>query len=344
LTWRGVVLLEHPAESGIVTVRAQIATSDSQIPMPLGSPDAALYSTIAQPAVGASTVALPFIPGPPQVPNLADNAQKPGSSFPPPRNIPGTHHPKTMAFSLDDAPAEIKTVLPFQSDSGEARKLPTTRPEAPEPPAIVNFVRTSFDAPPPAVIAPPIATSAAIMVEKPAMIGPIATPEKIVQTPQHVEQQTSAAPKPEMPPADSTSKNLTIIEHATIAAELAEADTSRADVLRSHELSADEWKSNDERWKKAMDEEERCGKRKLRETHDDAYVTRVERFRGKITLPEVARILVGFERRNARQVLDELRIQRAALMPIVRLWVKRIATDSRTSSKAANLMRDARQT
>ena len=107
LTWRGVVLLEHPAESGIVTVRAQIATSDSQIPMPLGSPDAALYSTIAQPAVGASTVALPFIPGPPQVPNLADNAPKPGSSFPPPRNIPGTHHPKTMAFSLDRRSTQI---------------------------------------------------------------------------------------------------------------------------------------------------------------------------------------------------------------------------------------------
>lgn len=342
LTWRGVVLLEHPAEPGVVTIDAQIAKSDSQLPAPLKSPEASLYTTIAQPSVGAVTGSLPFIPGPPQVPNLGENAKAPGSSFPPPpRNVPGTNRPKTMTLSIDDAPAELKTVLPFQSESGELRKLPTSRP-APAPPAIVNLAPSSFDVPP--VIAPPVAPPAAIVAEKPAMIGPIATPEKVVETPQSAEQAQPATAKPQTPTLESVTKNLSITEHATIAAEFAEGKKSRADILRAHELSADDWKTNDERWKKALDDEERRGKRKLRETHDGAYVTRVEEFRGKITIEEVSRILVGFERRNAREILDELRIQRAALMPIVRVWVKQIATDSRASSKAATLMRDARQT
>jgi hypothetical protein len=302
LTWRGVVLLDHPAEPGVVMVDAQVAKSDSQMPAPLGLPDASLHSTISQPAIGAGTVSLPFIPGPPQVPNLGENAQKPGSSFPPPRNVPGTNRPQTMALSIEDAPAELKTILPFQSDSSETRKLPTARPE---PPAIVYMPLASFDVPPPAAIASPVAVAppAAIVVEKPAMVGPIVTLEKIVNIPL-AEQPKSAVLIPQTPASESLSRNLTIAEHATIAAEFAEGKNSHADTLRAHELSADDWKMNDERWKKALGDEERHGKRKLREAHDGAYVTRVEGFRGKISLEEVARILVGFERRNAREVLD----------------------------------------
>jgi hypothetical protein len=242
-----------------------------------------------------------------------------------------------MALSVDDLPAELKIALPFQSDSAEVRKMSTSRPESPEPPLIVAAAHVP-------VVAPPLVAPAAIFVEKPAMLGPIATPEKIVENSPQAEQPKPTAPTPPNTPSAEPAKSLTIKEHATIAAEFAEGKSSRSDVLRANDLSNDEWKTNDECWEKALGDEERRGKRTLREAHDGAYVARVERFRGQITLEEVARILVGFERRNAREVLDELRIQRAALMPIVRVWVKRIAADSRTSSKAANLMREARQT
>ncbi|MBK9265804.1 MAG: DUF2169 domain-containing protein [Polyangiaceae bacterium] len=343
LTWRGVVLLEYPAEPGVIAVRAYVATSDSQIPAPTTAPDADYPATMAFPSVGATTTSLPFIPGPPQTPDIPEPV-KTKSSWPPTRTTTSSDRPQTMALNIADAPAELKAVMPFQSDTPETRQMPTERLEIPdpEPPAIVAHM--PFDVPPPPMVSsPPAAVHADVIVEKPPMIGPIPTLEPAVDKKPEVAQAKPIPTAPHKPISESPRSELTIEQHATIAAELAEGKTSRADVLRAHEISADDWTHDDRRWKDAIAKDEQRGKRALRDAHDAAYVARVEQFRGEISLEEVARILVGLERRNAREVLDELRIQRAALMPIVRLWTKRIATNMRLNDKAAELVREARR-
>ncbi|MCK6587430.1 MAG: hypothetical protein L6Q76_07585, partial [Polyangiaceae bacterium] len=52
-------------------------------------------------------------------------------------------------------------------------------------------------------------------------------------------------------------------------------------------------------------------------------------FRGPILDSEYARIVVGMERRQSKETLDALKIQRPALMPILRLWTKRVASNAK---------------
>jgi hypothetical protein len=49
--------------------------------------------------------------------------------------------------------------------------------------------------------------------------------------------------------------------------------------------------------------------------------------RGPITAAEYARLVVGIERKQGDHVLDDLHIQRPALMPVIRVWAKKAAAD-----------------
>ncbi|KYG09063.1 hypothetical protein BE21_19920 [Sorangium cellulosum] len=103
------------------------------------------------------------------------------------------------------------------------------------------------------------------------------------------------------------------------------------------------WKANEMRWNKALEEEQGRGKSVLRGAYDAAYTARVERFRGPITVEEYARIMVGIERGSANGVLDALKIQRSALMPIVRVWAKKVAKDMKLGEEATKALREAKR-
>jgi hypothetical protein len=75
---------------------------------------------------------------------------------------------------------------------------------------------------------------------------------------------------------------------------------------------------------------------------DLAYVAEVERFRGVITLTEYTQIVIGMERGRVNQVLDELKIQRAAFPRIVRLWTKKVAKDPKLTGEARALLKTMR--
>lgn len=143
-------------------------------------------------------------------------------------------------------------------------------------------------------------------------------------------------------PPEAESAELSIEEVAAIAAEIAEGRTARADVLRAHDLTERAWSANERRWAKVMEEEASNGSSRSRTAYDQAYVRAVEGFRGPITVPEYTRIVIGLERGRTHQVLDELKIQRAALMRIVRLWTKKVAKDAKLSEEARALLAEMR--
>ncbi|WP_433933990.1 DUF2169 domain-containing protein [Sorangium cellulosum] len=140
------------------------------------------------------------------------------------------------------------------------------------------------------------------------------------------------SPEPAVRPED-----VTVERFAAISAELAEQRAPRADVLRAHGLSERAWAPVERHVRALLDRDARAGG-KLRAAHDAAYVAAVETFRGPIGLPEYARIAVGLERGMAGEVLDALAIQRAALMPIVRVWTKRAAGQMALSAELMALM------
>ncbi len=118
------------------------------------------------------------------------------------------------------------------------------------------------------------------------------------------------------PPLDPS--NFTIEQFATITAELNEGQTTRFRILDAHALKNDDWQEVEKHWKQAIDDESAAGQHGLIKAYDIAYLTTVERFRGPITPEERAKVMASLERGKALETLDELKIQRAALLPILR--------------------------
>lgn len=136
---------------------------------------------------------------------------------------------------------------------------------------------------------------------------------------------------------------LTIEETATVAAELTEEQISRAQVLEAHKLNEHSWMINEARWNAALEEEQGRGRNTLRRAYDVAYVKRVERFRGKLTVGEYARIIVGMERGKVGEVLDGFAIHRKALMPIIRVWSRKVAQDMNVGRETTMAIGEARE-
>ncbi|KYF75951.1 hypothetical protein BE17_53100 [Sorangium cellulosum] len=116
---------------------------------------------------------------------------------------------------------------------------------------------------------------------------------------------------------------------AALTAEIAEGRAPRAEVLRTHDLSEHAWTAIERHWRAALEKDLARGGGRLSSAYDLAYVAAVEGFRGPIAAPEYARLAVAQERGQAGDALDALRIQRPALMPILRLWTKKVARDGK---------------
>ncbi|MDC3959773.1 DUF2169 family type VI secretion system accessory protein [Polyangium jinanense] len=360
LVWRGVVLLAHAAEVGLVAVSmggaAALAGGDVEATLPV--------VTSGGKNVPEAPV-LPFVQGGPGLPSIAtrDEATR---AAPPPRDQDEGSGPRTLTHfpSL----AASKPATPFEQTRRPAPVEVTPEPPDTKPfdvPAPAKEERTEartnvppmrFDVRPPALLgivanieAEPTTSR---VVEKPAMLGPLAAFDKPPAEAPVAAAATSIEPAPTTEPAGKLKTapeepeapiELTIEQTAAIAAELAEGKQERAKVLEAHALRERSWRKNERRWAEAIEAESARGTHKLRGAYDAAYVAKVESFRGPITLEAFTRLLVALERGKANEALDALRIQRPALMPIVRLWTRKVATDMKLGDAANDALRAARR-
>lgn len=123
-----------------------------------------------------------------------------------------------------------------------------------------------------------------------------------------------------VPSSKRDPESVSIERYAAIFAELNEGQTTRFRILEANALTNDDWTNIDAYWKKAIDDDGAAGKHELRKLYDEAYLAAVQRFRGPITADERAIIVAALDKSRVNDALDQLKIQRAALMPILR-WV-----------------------
>jgi hypothetical protein len=359
LVWRGQVPLSRADEPGRVMISAEggervdtVATVEvgelrPATALPFGGSladvqDAAVQTIFASTPVAVGP-ALPFQKGgsPWSAAALAMAVAKAGGGAAERGEDDGTG-------TLFGTVKRVADVLPFAgSMQEEPLEQPTARLVLPMQAALPRVVEAL---PAPIVEPEPVRwekddeEAGTPTVAPPAMIGPLATAEmadretapKAEEPVAPVEETAPMAAEPE--PAD-----LPIERVAEIQAEIAEERAPRAEVLREHELTEEVWAATERHWARAIEEEAGRGASKLRRASDAAYVAAVERFRGAITGEEYARIMIGLERGRANQELDALRIQRPALMRIVRIWTKKVAGDVRLGKEVRGVMAGMRE-
>jgi hypothetical protein len=377
VVWRGRIGLRHAAEAGRIAVwvdgmpmvvPAEVHASKSDSSVADEDADIATATLVGPLAMNVGST-LPFVPGSSKFAAshqgiAADIARWAAGAM-------GDGTGTVLAPIMQEPP---ENTLPFRSevgdrkDVGEAtlpiRQAGVAPPFIPVAPPLLqpmrseggsSFKEDSFGFAEPAAAKPMEIKSEAPEqalpdVAPPPMIGPLAKAE--------AEASESVAPVMIAPPArplEPGAENngtievavdgieLSIEETATIAAELLEGQVERAKVLEAHALSERAWSANEVRWNAAMEEEQDRGRDALRRAYDAAYVRRVEEYRGTIVVEECARILVGMERGKAEAVLAELRIQGNALMPIVRLWSKKIGRDMKLGREAMAALQGVRE-
>lgn len=148
----------------------------------------------------------------------------------------------------------------------------------------------------------------------------------------------AAAPAHSLAMSVTDPVDMPVERFAAISAEIAGRRAPRADVLRAHGLDEREWTAAERHLRAAIDRDVAAGSNRLQSASDSAYVEVVERLRGPVTLEEYVQIAVALERGNPHEALDALRIQRPALMPIVRIWMQRVTADPQLASRALALM------
>ncbi|MCC6554754.1 MAG: DUF2169 domain-containing protein [Polyangiaceae bacterium] len=366
VVWRGMVPLRHAAEEGVIVVTAERSARDGastlvtpSVPaeaerqpprrsrprtLPFMKPEGALREALAahldeppprpvpEPPPSTGTLVAPLAPGaanplpfPPAAPAIQSRADTPervdaapagpdleGSAWSrddiAPSTQPVTRLPRIMPAPL---PWQVAPPLPAnepasQDAGAEAQRYPTPPPPigampSPAPPPMLGATPTSGEV-------EPIT----------ARIAPAAPPEPVAAA----QADPPAETEPDVDPAD-----VPLERFAAISAEIAEGGAPRAEVLRAHGLGERAWAAVERHWQGAIEEDAARGRNRLRSGYDQAYVGAVEGFRGRITLQDYVHITTAIERGQADAALDELRIQRPALMPIVRLWTKRVASD-----------------
>ncbi|WP_136967376.1 DUF2169 domain-containing protein [Polyangium sorediatum] len=339
LVWRGVVLLEKPDEAGTVMVTMVGPEASADIESTLTA-----VPTTAKIANAPARPALPFMPaaGPPD-PAIFEMGGHETSRL--------EHDEEVGTGTIGPWTKNPAPVLPFQS---------AAPPPIVPPPASVAVDPVPFDELPPTTqkslkvaVDRPLEAPRPAVIAPPAMIGPLAKPampEAPAKAPppeaeQANELKAEEEPKKPAPPpaAEEPPADLTIEKTAAIAAEIAEGRSERVKILEAHGLKEGAWKANELRWNKALEEEPQKGKSVLRGAYDGAYVAQVEKLRGPIAVGEYARISVALERGGAKEALDALKIQQPALMPIVRVWAKRVAKDMKLGEEARKAVREARR-
>lgn len=368
LVWRGVVLVAHPGDEGRVIVTAEIddehaystqALVAPALPFLMGdlgaggggavvsgaptepSDEEVATTTIPLHAQLGAEAVLPFVPGDTGDATARPENERYAPRAPWPANSEEDAGTGTTFLRYADVQTTIDPVMPFRKESPRATDAAASPRDGRAWSALGPLVQTHVDVPPPAMFGE-IQAAAGRIVEKPPMIGPLAGPAAAVPANEPgvwvLEGPALEAPATE----PKLTQELSITQCAAIAAEIAEARAERAKVLEAHGLDDRTWRENERRWRSAIEEEAGAGKQMLRGAYDEAYIARVEAFRGPITMEEYMRIVVGLERGKADAALDTLRIQRPALMPIVRWWTKRVAEDTRMADKAPEALRAAR--
>ncbi|MGK3996667.1 DUF2169 domain-containing protein [Sorangium sp. So ce1024] len=239
----------------------------------------------------------------------------------------------TPAAAALPQPAALAPLQPAAPAPPQPAAQASTPASAPEPSVDTPEQRSPRVTPPPPpflgqLLSRPAGEAAEERAEAPRIESPRA------ESPRTESPRVEAAPPPE--PAVRP-EDVTVERFAAISAEIAEQRAPRAEVLRAHGIRERDWAAVERHVRALLDRDTRAGG-KLRAAHDAAYVAAVETFRGPIGLPEYARIAVGLERGMAGEVLDALAIQRAALMPIVRVWTKRAAGQMALSAELMALM------
>jgi hypothetical protein len=343
LVWRGVAVLSSDVEQALVIVTAEGTRSDdaaSTLMLPVA---------VASPPGGA---ALPFVKDKPAGPNMISREENaPRTASPSERNddeITGT-----MPLWYAVVATTLKPVTPF--DGARQTRETQTVPEDEPGPQVTSVVPMPFDVPAPAFVGDAPLSSKPV-VDEPPMMGPLvgAKPfeNQAVVTTTVSETRAEANPSAtddvsvmptSLPEPELDDIELTLEQVATVAAELAEGKTSRAKVFETHGLRERSWRKNEKRWSEAIEAQSARGTHAMQAAYDAVYVARVEAFRGPIELQEYAQIVVGLERGNAPEVLAALKIQRPALMPIVRLWTRKVAKDMKLGDAANDVLRALRR-
>ncbi|TKD02445.1 DUF2169 family type VI secretion system accessory protein [Polyangium fumosum] len=354
VVWRGRIGLRHAAEAGRIAVWVEgmplVEVGREVRDRDIEEDDGGATMTLVAPLEKKGEPALPFVPGlsrlsEPERRELlqalsrwAGRESGDGSEtvFAPMARPAGKALPFEGAREVaeDDDGDMAKTLPPMGRPAMMA--APFVLPSVPMSPPVpvIEELADREEAPGPLPAPPP-------------MIGPLATAEMVqakLEEKAGEAKETASAGEKEAAPVEVEEEgvDLSIEETAAIAAEIAEGKVERATVLEARELSERAWKKNVARWDEAMEEEQGRGRNALRGAYDAAYVERVEGFRGVITVEEYARILVGMERGRVEGVLDAMGIQRAALMPIVRVWARKVARDGNLAVKSMRAVRDMR--
>lgn len=346
VVWRGRIGLRYAEEAGRIAVwvdgmpmvdSAEVPSSALNLSVSEGEADIATMTLVGS-FVAKGEPTLPFAPGISKLPEglAADIAQW--------ARMTGDGTGTMMAPMAEFA----EKTLPFRLEARDRKDLAETIPPPPQagvaPPPFIHssadrLLEVEADEPAPA----------RVNVAPPPMIGPLAT----VETARNVAEAAPVLQEPDAPEAAGNDGRieaaedvveLSIEETATIAAEIAEGQMERTKVLEAHSLSERAWGKNEARWDAAMEEEQGRGRNTLRGAYDAAYVKRVEGYRGTIAVEEYARLVVGLERGKVEEALDGLAIQRKALMPIVRLWARKVARDANVGAKMTMVLRETRLT
>ena len=344
VVWRGSIGLHHAHDAGQISIWLD-GVQTNALPNPPTVTD-----VVPQELDAATTIlgmipskgsALPFVGGNSSLAEPHHRPPVPTSKWSGATNDDGTG---TMFAMLDK---HVLKTLPFEHQQKETESTaPRFFPQPSSPESNSSDERYGQ---PKKVVEPKF------HVAPPPLIGPLAKVEMEQDKPVPVEPprpgQTEPVEKATLATQVSDEEDdtesvadteLSIEDTATIAAELAEGQLDRARVLHAHGLLEPGWRKNRVRWDTAIAEEQARGKTLLRGAHDAAYVKRVEGFRGPITANDYAKLLVAMERGRVDATLNDLRIQRPALMPIVRVWTKKMAADAKVGKEAAQALREAK--
>ncbi len=356
VVWRGRIGLRHASDAGRITIWADglpTSTSASAVAMTAGLVEteqdaAATMIGMLPPSIGR---ALPFVGGTSSLAESHGAIAAQISQWASPTNNDETG---TLFVMLDK---HVAKALPFEHQQDDAESAAPTLPPQPSKAATTPFEVPGLPVPRLDLAAPMLEPDdapktleiAQFDVAPPPMIGPLAKmePEQdqlaraVAASPAQIERTNDDGAR-EQAQVAVADVELSIEQTATIAAELAEGQVERARVLHTHGLIEPAWRKNQARWDAAMAEDQTRGKTNLRSAYDTAYVTRVEGFRGAITANDYAKLLVAMGRGKADATLHELRIQHPALMPIVRVWTKKMAADVKVGKEASIALREAK--
>jgi hypothetical protein len=184
------------------------------------------------------------------------------------------------------------------------------------------------------------------MPAPPAMIGPLATSEMEEQTMDPLREAgvpdlapEAPVPKPILPPKDPEPnlEDYPVERCARIAVSIVCRPQDAAKTLEENKLSEKGWGTVKNHWLEAIRNELGRGKNTLLKRYDEAYVGQVEVERGPIVVEEYARLAVASERGRVSEAVVAMGLPPGAPMRIERIWMERMALDS----KFGEAVRDA---